>query len=82
MTLTLHLAPALETRLKARAIREGRAEEEIILNAVEKFLAAAETPAQHHRSAREFRGAGKHNPIGGDAQEYINAMRDEWDRQL
>lgn len=77
MTLALHLTPTLETRLKERAIREGRAEEEIILNAVETFLEATDTPPKRHRSAREFRGAAKHNPIGREAQEYINAMRAE-----
>lgn len=32
------------------------------------------------RDILEFVGVGRHNPIGLDAQEYINQMRDEWDR--
>lgn len=31
------------------------------------------------RSLLEFEGVGAHNPVGMDAQEYVNQMRDEWD---
>ena len=81
MTLVLHLPPAMEAKLRERASREGRAEEEIALNAVEKLLEAVEPAPRRRRSILEFRGVGKHNPIGKDAQEYVNEMRDEWDRE-
>lgn len=42
MTLILHLPPDTEAKLRERAAREGRPEEEIALNAVEQVLEAAE----------------------------------------
>ena len=81
MTLDLHLPPATEAKLREQAAREGLPEETIALNAVEKLLEAAEPAPKRHRSILEFRGAGKHNPIGKDAQVYVNEMRDEWDRE-
>lgn len=81
MTLTLHLTPVMEAKLRERAVREGHAEEEIALNAVEQFLEREEAPPKRRRTILEFRGVGKHNPVGKDAQEYVNEMRDEWDRQ-
>lgn len=32
-------------------------------------------------SLLDFEGLGAYYPIGMDAQEYVNAMRDEWDRR-
>jgi hypothetical protein len=32
-------------------------------------------------SVLDFYGAAAHNPIGMDAQEYVNQMRDEWDHR-
>ena len=80
MTLVLHLPPDTEARLRERAAREGRPEEEIALNAVERLLEAPEAPPKRLRNALEFEGVGRHNPVGKDAQEYVNEMRDEWDR--
>ena len=33
------------------------------------------------RSLLELEGIGEHNPIGMDAQEYVNKLRDEWDHR-
>ena len=33
------------------------------------------------RSILEFEGLGADNPIGMDAQEYVNQLRDEWDHR-
>ena len=81
MSLLLHLPPAIEARLRERAACEGRPEEEIVLNAVEKLLDTADQAPKPLRSPLEFEGVGKNNPIGRDAQEYVNEMRDEWDRR-
>jgi hypothetical protein len=32
-------------------------------------------------SVLEFAGAGAHNPIGMDAQEYVNKLREEWEHR-
>jgi hypothetical protein len=32
-------------------------------------------------SVLEFAGAGAHNPIGMDAQEYVNTLREEWEHR-
>jgi hypothetical protein len=80
MTLVLHLPPETEARLRERASLEGRAEEEIALAAVEQLLGSADAPPRRKRNILEFEGVGKHNPVGMDAQEYVNQMRDEWDR--
>lgn len=32
-------------------------------------------------SVLEFAGAGAHNPIGIDAQEYVNKLREEWEHR-
>jgi hypothetical protein len=82
MTLVLHLSPATEAKLRERAAREGLPEEKIALSAVEQLLEATEPAPKRRRSILEFRGAGKHNAIGKDAQEYVSEMRDEWDREL
>ena len=82
MTVVPKLSPAMKAKLRERAFREGFPEEEIVLRAVEKLLDSAEQPPKHRRSVLEFRGVCKHNSVGKDAQEYINEMRDEWDRTL
>ena len=74
------MPPATEAKLRERAAHEGRPEEEIVLDAVEKLLGTAEAPPKSRRSVLDFRGVGKHNPVGKDPQEYVNEMRDEWDR--
>ena len=81
MTLVLNLPPATEAKLRALAALEGRAEEEIVLSAVETFLEATRAMPRRRRNILEFRGASKHNPIGTNAQAYISEMRDEWDRR-
>ncbi len=80
MTLVLHLPPATEARLRERSALEGRSEEEIALSAVEQLLKTAQPLHKQRRNVLEFEGVGKHNPIGMYAQDYVNEMRDEWDR--
>lgn len=33
------------------------------------------------RSLLDLAGAGAHNPVGMDAQEYVNKLREEWDHR-
>lgn len=33
------------------------------------------------RSILDFHGVGAHNPVGMDAQEYVNQLRQEWDHR-
>ncbi len=79
MTLILNLPPETEARLRERATREGCREEELALSAVEQFLKSGNAPNTSKRSILDFRGVGKHLPVGMDAQEYVSNMRDEWD---
>ena len=82
MTLTLYLPPVLEAKLRERAAREGHAEEVIAQTAIEQFLEEAACAPKLRRNILEFRGVGKHNRVGNDAQEYVNQMRDDWDHEL
>jgi hypothetical protein len=78
MTLHLNLPPPVEKKLRAMAQKEGRPEEQIALDAVARFV--EESRGNRNRNVLDFEGVGRDNPVGMDAQEYVNAMRDEWDR--
>jgi plasmid stability protein len=80
MTLTIHLQPDQEALLKAKAAREGRSEEEIAREAVERLLSEESAPPR--RRIRDFRGMAAHARTGMDAQEYVNRLREEWDHRL
>ena len=43
-----------------------------------ELAARLDKPSTPKRSVAEFRGVGKHNPIGIDAQEFIDRERDSW----
>jgi hypothetical protein len=51
----------------------GPAEGILVLNAIR-------APTEHRPSWRRLRGLGKEIWRGLDAQEYVNQMRDEWER--
>jgi hypothetical protein len=70
--------------LYAHRIRKLSREEQIYLLKLIADGLAAEITLQEEKthSVLEFEGAGAHNPIGMDAQEYINQVRDEWDDRL
>ena len=38
-----------------------------------------DAPGTGARSLLDYEGVGKHNPVGMDAQVYVNALRSEWD---
>jgi hypothetical protein len=40
---------------------------------------SAERPRK--RSLLELEGIGEHNPVGMDAQEYVNKLREEWSQR-
>jgi hypothetical protein len=67
--------------LYEQQIRKLSREEQIYLLKLIADALAAEVEMQEEKthSVLEFEGAGAYNPIGMDAQEYINQMRDEWD---
>lgn len=59
-----------------------RDEQLLLLKRIADGLVADAAPAaqpEKTRSLLEFEGVGARNPIGMDAQEYVNQMRDEWD---
>lgn len=81
--MTITLSPEAEARLQAAAAQSGRTPDEIVAAFVETL-----PPVQHEtnptpmtRSVLDFEGMGKDNPIGMDAQEYVNEMRAEWDER-
>lgn len=72
--------------LYARIAPLSRDKQLLLLKRIADGLVAADTPAaspaeepEKKRSLLELEGIGVHNPIGMDAQEYVNQMRDEWD---
>jgi hypothetical protein len=62
-------------------VRNLSREEQIYLLKLIVDGLAAEITLQDEKthSLLEFEGVGAHNPVGMDAQEYVNQMRDEWD---
>lgn len=42
---------------------------------------AHEQDAGGRPSLLELYGAGAHNPVGVDAQDYVNKLREEWDQR-
>ena len=71
------------TELYEHQIANLSAEERLyLLKLIADGLAATAAEAQPKiHSVLEFAGAGKHNPVGPDAQDYINELRKEWERR-
>jgi hypothetical protein len=44
-------------------------------------LADHEQGGERQPSVLDLYGAGAHNPVGMDAQDYVNTMREEWDHR-
>ena len=67
-------------RIYEQKIKTLPQEEQIILlKLIADGLVARLTIAEEKKhSVLEFEGAGAHNPIGIDAQEYVNQLREEW----
>ena len=44
-------------------------------------LAEDDNDGENQPNLLDLYGAGAHNPIGMDAQEYVNKLREEWDHR-
>ena len=66
-----------------RQIKALPTEEQLqLLTLVAQGLASSETgKVEKKHSVLEFAGAGASDPIGMDAQEYVNMLRAEWDHR-
>jgi hypothetical protein len=66
-----------------RQIKELPPEEQLhLLILVAQGLAMGKSDDQgKHHNVLEFAGAGASDPIGMDAQEYVNRLRMEWDNR-
>lgn len=51
-----------------------------LISLIVDTLTEAETPAPRTQSILDFEGAGAELWAGVDAQEYVNKLRDEWDK--
>jgi hypothetical protein len=80
MSLLLEVPPKLEATLRERAIDEGTTAQDLALTVLEKAMAEHAKP-KRQRSVLDFEGVGAANPVGMDAQEYVNQLRDEWDNR-
>jgi hypothetical protein len=77
MTMT---TSAVEELYEQHVKKLSREEQIYLLKLIaDGLIAEIEIEPEKKHSLLEFEGVGAHNPIGMDAQEYINQMRDEWD---
>ena len=67
-------------RLNQVAARRGVPTSELVQVAVEKLLEAEEVADRPKHSIMELHGIGKGTWDGVNIQDYINEMRDEWDK--
>jgi hypothetical protein len=81
MTLTLKLTPDEEKRLRERAARQGQDAPPYALGLLRQGIAL---PRTHSSMGLEGLGADLWRNDQGDlidAQDYVNGLRDEWDRR-
>ena len=78
--------PEIELKLETRqrlnrvAAKRGVPTSELVQAAVEKLLEAEEVAEKPKHSIMELHGIGKGTWEGVNVQDYINEMRDEWDK--
>ena len=77
MSIVLELDPELEGLVMRLAEQEGLAPERYVRRLLEREAAVYQDKTY---SILELRGMGKEIWEGIDAQEYVNKLRDEWDR--
>ena len=77
MSIVLELDPELEGQVMRLAEQEGLASERYVRRLLEREAAVYQDKTY---SILELRGMGKEIWEGIDAQEYVNKLRDEWDR--
>lgn len=78
--LEIELKHETQQRLNQAAAKRGLPASELVRVAVENLLAAEEVNEQPKHSIMELHGIGKGAWAGIDVQQYINEMRDEWDK--
>ena len=77
MSITVEVEPDVEQTLRELAHEEGLSVEGYIKREIERIAAPRKEP---HLQLRDLRGLGKEIWQAVDAQEYVNQLRDEWDR--
>ena len=81
--LEIELTPDMAKRLNEKAKKRGltaKAYAEALLTRDLQDENAANSAGEKRHSVMEFYGAGREAWAGVDVQQYINEMRDEWDR--
>ncbi len=77
--LEIELTPEMQERLREKAKRRGLEEKAYVQTMVMRDLAQEEPEPPKH-SIMELHGIGKEAWAGVDVQQYLNEMRDEWDK--
>ena len=85
MTITIELAPEIEAGLRESAARHGQEVGEYLRAVIDAHIQAVASARvvsrQPDRSLLELEGLGANLWKGMSAQEYVDALRDEWDEQ-
>ena len=82
MILYIKLNPIQEASILNLAKQKQQTPEELAETAIDYMLSSEQIHNRHSTiPITSFRGAGKHAPIGMDAQQYINELRSEWDHR-
>ena len=83
MTITIQLPETLHQRAVSAGVSDAELSRLATDAAVRAVTDASVNAAKPRRSLMEFAGIGEGSPgaVVGDAQAYVNAMRDEWDQR-
>jgi len=79
--LEIELTPEMQERLREKAKRRGLKEKAYVQTVVMHDLSQEETEQPKH-SIMELHGTSKEAWAGVDVQQYLNEMRDEWDKPV
>jgi hypothetical protein len=78
--LEIELTPEMRQRLREKAKRRGLEETAYVQTMVIRDLAQEEPDSERPYSVMDFHGVGRDSWKGVDVQQYLNEMRDEWDK--
>ncbi len=79
--LEIELTPEMQERLREKAKRRGLEEKAYVQTVVMRDLSLEEPDSDRPYSVMDFYGVGRDTWKGVDVQEYVNEMRDEWDKR-
>ena len=79
--LEIELTPEMQERLREKAKRRGMEEKAYVQTVVMRDLLQEESEQPKH-SIIDLGGLGKEAWAGVDVQQYLNEMRDEWDKPV